>query len=293
MKSGKLSGEWCVIFAGICWGMIGIFTRQMSAAGLSSLQITFIRNIIAAAVMALIICVKDKTLLKVQCKDPWMFFGTGICSVAFFNICYFKTIEMTSLSVASILLYTAPAMVVVLGAIIFKEKLNRKKLVALFCAFAGCVFTTGILGSRLSISKAGILVGLGSGLGYALYSIFGTFAVKKYDTFTITFYTFFIAAIGLLPFSKCSSVVSVFQIQPKVIIIGILLAVISTVTPFLFYTKGLRTMEAGKASIIAFTEPMVATICGIIVFREQITISNIVGIILIFVSLVLLHQGRG
>lgn len=99
---------------------------------------------------------------------------------------------MTSLSVAAVLLYTAPAFVMVLSYLLFHEKFTVRKSIALVLTFVGCVFVTGIIGSSQTLSGKGILIGIGAGFGYALYSIFGRFALKKgYDSFTISFYTFF------------------------------------------------------------------------------------------------------
>lgn len=56
----RKTGEIYVITAGVCWGMIGIFTRQMSAADLDSVQVTFLRNLIAALELALLIGIRDR-----------------------------------------------------------------------------------------------------------------------------------------------------------------------------------------------------------------------------------------
>lgn len=293
MKKNEKVGALCVILAGICWGLIGIFTRRLSRAGLDSMQITFLRNLFAATVLFVFLLFKDRKSFIIHLKDIWMFIGTGICSIAFFNICYFKAIEMTSLSVAAVLLYMAPAMVMIMSCIFFKEKITGKKIIALLFAFVGCIFTTGIISAESSISGIGFLIGLGSGFGYALYSIFGFIAIKKYNTFTITLYTFIIAAVGLIPLSKPLEQIEIIKGNLGMLIIVILLATISTVIPFIAYTVGLKYMEAGKASIMAFIEPMVATICGILIFQETIHTMNIIGIILIFVSVLLLNMKGG
>lgn len=282
-------GSLCVIIAGICWGLIGLFTRRLSSVGLDSIQITFLRSLFATILLLIYLFITDKSKLKIKLKDIWIFIGTGICSVSFFNICYFKAIQMTSLSVAAVLLYTAPAMVMIMSCIFFGEKLTVHKVLALVFAFAGCLFTTGLIGSNANISGMGVLIGLGSGFGYALYSIFGTVAVKKYNSFTVTFYTFLLSTIGLFPVSRPLDEVDTLKEHPKAIIVAFSLALIASVLPYIFYTYGLKYVEAGKASIMAYIEPMVATICGIVVFKETLNISIILGIVLIFVSVILLN----
>lgn len=290
MKNIVQKGEVQVIIAGIFWGMIGIFTRNLSVYGLTSIQITFLRNLMAAIILFIYIYLKDKESLKIAPKDIWIFIGTGVLSIAFFNVCYFKTIEMTSLSVAAVLLYTAPAFVLVMSSIFFKEAFYLKKLFALILAFFGCFLTTGILGSNPNISSMGLIIGLGSGFGYALYSIFGTVASRKYNSYTISLYTFILATISLLPLCQISDLymLSIKHIQILPLSIG--LAVISTIIPFLCYTLGLQKMEAGRAAILAFSEPLFASIVGVVVFNEALTLTNILGILMIFLSIALVNH---
>ncbi len=232
----------------------------------------------------------DRDKLKINFKDIWIFLGTGIGSIVFFNICYFITIEQTTLSIAAILLYTAPFFVIILSAIFFKERITSKKVMALLIAFIGCILVTGILGKQsIKLTNFGVLTGIGSGIGYALYSIFGRVALRKYDTITVTSYTFIVASLSLIPFSNINYMMEKVVNNRTVLFNVLLLGILSTLIPFLFYTKGLQNMETGKASIMAFVEPMVATLAGIILFKEKMNIQNVLGILLIFISLVLLN----
>lgn len=282
-----------VIGAGFCWGLIGLFSRALIAAGLSSPQITLIRCFIIACSMILFLLVRDRSLLRIRPRDLWMFLGTGLCSIAFFNICYFITIELTSLAVASMLLYTAPCIVTVLSALLFHERFTSRKLLALVLSLAGCALVVGLLdGGSLALSPKGILIGLGAGFGYALYSIFGTVALRTYHTFTVTTWTFLIAALGLLPFAHGGEILSAMAAQPPLLLPALALGLISSLAPFLLYTKALESMETGRASILTFVEPMVCTLSGILVFHEPLTLTGALGIALIFCSVLLLGTAQ-
>ena len=100
-----------VLLSGVLWGFMGLLVRTLNAEGLSSMEITFVRALVTFAVMLIGLLVFDRKALKIKVKDIWCFIGTGAFSVAFFNFCYFKTMTLTSLSVAAVLLYTAPAFV--------------------------------------------------------------------------------------------------------------------------------------------------------------------------------------
>ena len=289
MKNKKAVSVIFILAAASGWGIIGVFSRPLAAAGLTPIQITFVRNIITAVLMGIFLLVKDRSLLKIRVRDIWIFLGSGLLSIVFFNVCYFLTIERTTLAAASILLYTAPCFVMLISAALFKEKITAQKLIALALAFAGCVPASGFAGG--SITPFALMTGLGSGIGYALYSIFGKIALKRYSPFTTVFYTFAVAAAGLLPFSDLGGIVGALSGGPLLTAAG--LGVISTFLPFIFYTYGLEKIDAGKASVLAFAEPMIATAAGIVIFGESLTIKNAAGILMIFAAIVLLNIPLG
>lgn len=261
-----------VIVAGVCWGLIGLFSQNLAAFGLTAVQITVVRCVLATVFLAFYLLVFRRSAFRISIRHIWMFIGTGVLSIAFFNVCYFACIQFCGLSFAAILLYTAPCFVVLLSAVLFKERLTRQKIIALCIAFVGCLLVVGIGTGASTLSVVGIAFGLGSGIGYALYSLFARVALKKYRPVTVMFYTFLCASVALAPFAQVRSIVE----------LGLSM-------PFACYTVGLAHMETGKASIMAFVEPMVALIIGVSVSHDVLTVLNGVGIVLIIGAVALLN----
>ena len=277
-----------ILIAGVLWGSMGLFVRTLNAEGLVSMEIVGLRAAVTTAALFLFLLVFDRKLFRIRWKDLWCFLGTGICSIVFFNYCYFKAITLTSLSVAAILLYTAPAIVMVLSYFLFGEKLTRRKLLSLVMTFVGCVLVTGILTEKGSVSAGGILVGLGAGLGYALYSIFSRYALEKgYASLTITFYTFLIAAITSCFLADMGKVARVTSGSAGSFFFCLAFGVLCTVVPYLTYTLGLQHVENTKASIIASVEPVTATLLGALLFHEKLTVSGVLGVGLVLAALAL------
>jgi drug/metabolite transporter (DMT)-like permease len=260
------------------WGIIGMFVTYLYEMGFTPTQVVAIRSIAAAIFLLAYVLVKDFRLLKIKVADSKYFVGTGVFSIVLFNWCMFSAIEETSISISAILLYTAPAFVAILSKIIFKEVLTWQKLLALFVTFAGCILVIGLFPNHHeSITFYGLLLGIGSGFFYALYSIFGKFALRKYDSLTVTVYTFIFAAIAITPLSKVWTVLPLFfTIKVWIYIIG--LGFFSTMLPYLLYTRGIKNVELSRASIIATVEPVVASIVGFFIFHEQLTIWQYIGI---------------
>lgn len=283
---GAKLAPFLIVSAGILWGCMGLFVRKLNDLGLASMEVVALRAVVTTVLMLLFLLIYDRKLLKIRWKDLWCFLGTGVCSILFFNYCYFKAMELTALSVAAILLYTAPAIVMLLSYFLFKEKLTVRKILSLGMTFAGCVLVTGVLTEGGQISAAGICMGLGAGLGYALYSIFSRYALEKgYHTITITFYTFLIAAIGSFFLSDMGKVARTAVKDPGAMLLCVGLGVVCTVIPYLAYTLGLKYVENGKASIFASVEPVTATILGGIVFHEKLSAGSVAGVLLVLAAL--------
>lgn len=279
-----------VVAAAALWGIIGIFSKQLGLLGFSVLQIVSVRAIFSALFILGFILFKDRKLLRIEIRDSVYFVGTGIISFVFFNWCYFVAINKTSLAVAAILLYTAPAFVMVFSSVLFKEEMTKRKIAALLLTLVGCFLVTAVAGGAgRNVSLSGIMAGLGSGLGYALYSIFGRYALKKYDPITVTFYTFVFASIGLIPTSNIKGMLSLFS-DMGTVYYAVCLSVFSTLLPFMLYTKGLSYLETGRASVIATLEPVVATIVGIVLFGEPVSVFKVTGILIVVFAVSMLVE---
>ena len=277
-----------VLGAGVLWGIISLFIRPLSAAGLDSMQIAAMRMFVSAVIFVGFTAVRFPQKLRIRLRDLWMFVGTGVVSVALFNFCYFYTIIHCEASIAVVLLYTSPVFILLLSALLFRERITQRKVLALVLTFAGCVCVAGLTGGmRLSVLV--LLTGLGSGLFYGLYTIFGRYALQKYDSVTVTAYTFLLGLLSTLPLCRPAQLAQTISAQPSVILLCLGIGLCSTVLPYFLYTWGLERMESGKAAILVAVEPLVGAVVGMTVFRESVAAVKLLGIALILTAIVLLN----
>ena len=280
-----------VLSAGTLWGVMGVFVRKLGTYGFSPLQIACLRILFGAMLFLLITAIFRRDLLKIQPRDVGLFLGMGLLSLLLFTVCYFTTISLASLSVAAILLYTSPIWVMLMSAVCFREKITRRKLLCAAMAFGGCVLVSGI-GSAASLSPMVIVTGLLSAVGYGLYSIFGTFALRKYQPLTVTTYAFLFGAAGALLLCNPAQIARVIceSGQPgRLVLLITVTAFVTAVLPYLLYTVGLSRMRASAAAIMASIEPVVATTAGALVFGEALTVPAFAGIALVLGAIVVLN----
>lgn len=288
-KDTPKKAAFLVMLGASLWGLIGIFTKGLSALGFTSIQSVALRVSCAALLMVLYLLMTDRSLLRVRFRDLYLFVGTGVVSLLAFSWCYFSAIELTGLSVAVVLLYTSPIFIMLFSAVLFKERLTKAKLLALALTMAGCVLVTGLGGAGEQLSPLGVLLGVASGLAYGLYSIFSRYALRKYHSSTVTCYTFLFAAAGALPLSgifERAALVFTPAALGNTLGIGLLCCVL----PYLLYTRGLASLETGKAAVLATLEPVVGTLLGVLVFHESMTVLKALGMALIFGAILILNK---
>ncbi len=285
MKKDTL-GILYVLIAGILWGTMGVFVNYFDSIGLGSIDIAGVRVFFASVLVVLFILIKNPKLLKFRLRDIWCFIGSGLISLMIFTICYFRTIVLSSMSVAAVLLYTSPVFVIVLSLIIFKERITKIKAISCIVCVAGSAFVSGIIGSDTRITLAAFLLGITSGFAYALYSIFSRFALQKsYPSITITAYTFIFATAGLAFFVDIPTITNSILTKPSNCVIMLLSGLVTAVLPYLFYTMGLEKIESGKAAVVAAIEPVVAVILGGLIFHDDLSLIQYFGIILVILSI--------
>lgn len=283
------TAPFCVLGAGILWGSMGIFVRHFQAAGLASPEIGTVRTLMGTLITGLYLLLRHRSALKIRLRDLWCFLGTGIGSLFFMNLTYFSAMQHTSLAVAGVLLYTAPIFVMLLSAMLFREQITRKKLLALALAFCGCVLVSGI-GTDSRVSLPGLLFGLGAGISYALYSIFGRYAIRRgYGSWTMTFYTFLFCTVLSCLLCDWQTVLPVAA-QPVELCWIVMLGLVTAFSPYILYSLGLESMDNGRASILASIEPVVAAVISVVVFREALSLTAALGIALVLAAILILAK---
>ena len=277
-----------IVIAGALWGTSGIFVHYLAPLGFSSLQMSAVRGTVSFICIAIFALIKNRSLYATSLKNLIIFVGMGV-SIYATATCYYIAMLMTSVSTAVILLYTAPVFVTVFSAVFFKEKFTTIKLVSLAGMLVGCVLVAGIIGDA-KFDIWGILVGLASGILYAVYNILTKCAMlRKNNPITASTYSNLFMSITALIIANPVDIIKTANATPLYSYpLLIALGVCTFVIPFFLYTLAMKNLPAGTASALGITEPMFATIFSVTILGETLSIPSIIGIVLILVSTVLL-----
>ena len=280
------------VLAGILWGSAGVFVRELNDFGMDGYTVLSTRMIVATVFLLIIIGLYNRSLLKINLKDLWLFAGTGLLGIMGLNYFYNEAVSEITLSLAAILLSMAPVFVMILSAFIFRERITVKKINCLILAIVGCTLASGVLeavsGMGLQVSVRGIVMGLLSGFFCALYGIFSKIAANRgYSTYTILFYSLLLCTVALLPVTNWGVFISFIEAAPlKNTLFAVAHSTCTSILPYLFYSIALLYMENGKVSILAGGgEPIAAVVFGVLFFSEIPTILILIGLVITIIAL--------
>ena len=285
------------VLSGICWGSSGVFVRILDSSGLGNTTITFVRLLMTVSFMAIWILITDRSLFRISRKDLPLLAFSGIFGYFFMNLTYNYSITNLSMSLASILLCTAPVYVIIIGAVIFKEKITLKKIICMAAVLLGCILLSGVVDSgTLKWSLLGIAAGVGSSISNAVCTMGCNEAsgVRGIRPVTVLFYNCLAALICITPFADFGQAAEYVSSGPaKALLVLSMNALVSCLLPNLMFNISFKHMDSGDVSILASgAEPTSALILGIILYSEIPTVSGLIGMIMVIGAIIVLTKAE-
>lgn len=245
------------------WGLIGLFSRAILDAGVGALEIAFWRAILAGGAFAAHAALVGRARVR-SVGDLGALAAFALVGVTLFYAALNLAIDAGGVSLAFVLLYTAPAFVAVLAWPLLGERLTARKAALVGLAVAGVALVAQAGGGGVRVSPASLGWGLTAGASYATYYLFGKWVLHRYAPVTIFAVVLPLGALGLLPF------VDFVPKDPTTWAWLAALGFVSTYLAYLIYYTGLRATEASRAVLVATVEPVVAAAIAAIAFGERL-----------------------
>jgi drug/metabolite transporter (DMT)-like permease len=306
-----------VLGAAACWGSLGTgYTLILGATALTPLELVTVRAIGATVLLLTWCALRQPRALRVRPRELGELAIFGLLTVTGFYAVLILAFRCAGVAVATVLLYLAPAIVTLGAAVVYQERLTGPRLLALGGALVGAALVAGIHEpARLQASQLGVLAGLASAVGYALYSLLGKRAMRRHPPATVLLYNLGIGSLGLLLLigllgnapeaagGSCEALglrvlvaptsASVPPTLPQLAGIGLLTGTLFTLAPLSLYLLALRDLPAGVASTLATAEPVVALLLAWAVLAERLDPIQIVGAALILGGVLVLAVVEG
>jgi drug/metabolite transporter, DME family len=290
----RLLGALAVAAAASLWGTLGFFAKILYAQGVSFEALVAIRASVGwLAVLLFLLATQGAWSLRVARRDLALLLPLGLVGVGAFYLLYFYTVRESTVGTAAILLYSAPAFVVVLARLFLREPMNAAKVFALFLTAGGIFLVAGAYDpANLAVSSRVLITGLLSGLTYGLYAIFGRPLAGHLNSPVILSYALAFGSV-LLILAALPTLDTLAGLPAASYALLLMLAVVHTALGFALYTFGIRHLGAGRAAIVATVEPVVAGILGVALLGEGLTALKALGGLLVLAGAVLAQVRPG
>ena len=289
----KLRGMLLASLASSLWAISGISGEILfKKFNFSSDWLVSTRTLISGILLFLIVIfIEKKSVLKPlknkrDCAGIILFGTAGMYLVQY---TYFKTIELSNVSFATILQFTAPFFIFIYESIKNKKIPAVSTVILLFMTILGVVFiaTKGNF-SNLSVSLEALLLGVISAIMIAFYSTYPKKLLKKYGSITVVGWGMIIGSIisnVIHPIWKIEG-----NVNTKSMIQVIIVVILGTSIAYLIYIASLNYISSSLAGILTAFEPVLATILSVAIFGLKFSFIEIVGFVLVFVSIFILEK---
>lgn len=276
-----------LLAAGVMWGTTGVFARTLYTQNLSYLEASFLRTSIAFLVLFTIQALIGGKHFWVAKRDLPLLACLGFIH-SLFSLSYLHTIQLSSISQAVFLLYTYPIFVTVMARIFLKELLTGTKLAALLLSVIGVLLLTQIYRpDSLRLAPLAIGTGLAASLIWTCSMLLLKLALRKYPPWTVLIYVLGFATLFLSFVARPGFNLLYMSSLAWGAALG--LALISALAGVTLYYRGLRLVEASRASILGNIEPVVASIMGVLIFSETFSLSSLLGSGFILLAAILIQ----
>lgn len=191
------------------------------------------------------------------------------------------------------ILYVYPTMVVILGALLFKEKINLRILISLAITYAGVavIFSNDLKEYGADVYTGALFI-LASAFSFSIYLIFSKSLITKMGSKVFTCIALISASIGIFIHYAISHSVA----SPEVNITGLfwilIIAIFCTVIPTFFTTSAVARIGANKTSIVAMVGPAFTSTFAILILDESFTVYHATGISMTVLGVWYLHQEK-
>lgn len=282
-----------VVVSAACFGTLGVLASLAYRQGMQPMPLLAWRFALVAVLMGAYQAVRDPSPLLGGMADLWRYAALSITGYGAASMCYFFALKHASASIVAVLLYTYPAIVALLSAAFLREPLTPVRLAAITLTALGCAFVVQAFAPGARADIAGVALGIGAGLGYAVFNVLSFRWLPGRSRLVLMTYTFALSALAI----GAACVLSGQDLSPaRWTLAGwaLLLAIVAvpTVAAVLLYLGAIRRLGAAQAAIISTTEPLFTIAFAATILGERLSIGQAVGAALVLAGVVL-AEARG
>jgi DME family drug/metabolite transporter len=286
-SSRFISGQWLVLAAAILWGTTGT-AQAFAPEGATPLSVGAVRLVFGG--LTLLVWATARGSFRNGLHLPLKPTLVAAGGIAVYQICFFAGVARTGVAVGTIVgIGTAPVWAGALDWLVVRQRPGRRWLLATGLAILGSsLLIAG--GSSISVDPLGVLLALGAGLAYAIYTLASKQLLTGRSPDLVMAVVFVLGALILLPIFFGSDLS--WLAEPGGMAVAFHLGVITVGIAYALFARGLTAIPASSAVTLTLAEPLTAAMLGLVLLGERLAPVALIGIALLFAGLATLSIGQ-
>lgn len=232
---------------------------------------------------------------KIDKKDFPRIIAAALFGVALNMLTFFKGLSYTSPISGAVIMVTTPMIVLILSAIIMKERMLKRKVFGIILGLIGTGFLIlygKSVGNATNASLGNLLVFINA-VSYGFYLIIVKKLMDKYNAFTFVKWIYTFGLLMVIPFGYNEFQEIEWQNIPTIILWDIVFVVVfTTFVTYLFNLISMRELKPTTVAVFIYLQPLFATIFAISLGKDELNLVKISAAILIFAGVYLVTQKR-
>jgi drug/metabolite transporter, DME family len=285
-----------VLIAVVIWSTTPVFIDHLQTVDqLSPLQISTWRALLVTLLLALYLLVRRLRVFKLQRREIGYYVIYGVVGIGLFNLAFNTSVAVNKASVATALMFCAPVFVALGSWWVFHERLRPLQMLAMVVNLLGfaLVGTVSALLAGTTGNVSGLLLGLFSGVCFALYTLLGRGAARanRVSPIVILFYTYLFGTLALVLWGLMTQGIHglVISLDATGWALLVILSLGPTLFGYLLFTVSLRYLSAPIASLFHTLEPVMTALLAFFLLGRILTALQWLGLGLIVVSVMVIQ----
>jgi drug/metabolite transporter (DMT)-like permease len=291
VQKRRLQGVAAVLAAGTGYAFMSILVKMAFQLGLGPIQVIALQSWIASLVLLIYAVLFKREIFRVSSHTLWLLALQGVVGALGTSLLYAYSLKYLPISVAILLLYLYPALVLAVEVLIWHKRVGRQELLALLLTLAGTTLASGIFSGVAGVAGVGILLGLAAAMAYAVFNIVGEIVLAKVSPMVAMCFTQWVCAIALLVILK-GDIMSIPWQNTRTWEVGLLLATVASIIPFYMILVGIERLGADQAAILSTFELPMTFILAAVFLNEFPTGDQWIGGSLVLGGILLLNWRR-
>lgn len=281
-------GVGAVLLSATCFAGTSILIKLAYNYGLTPPQVLAWQSWLASIMLLVYAILFRREIFKVSRAALKVLAVQGLVGSLGTSVIYAYSLMYLPVSVAILLLYLYPVLVLGAGALIWHKRIRMQELIALALTFAGTMIASGVLAGAGQVSAIGLILGLAAAVCYAVFNIVGELAVNQVSPLATMSYAQWFSSLGLILY-LWREIPNMGWQNPEVWGIGLMLATVASIFPFYFILIGIQYIGAGAAAIISTFELPMTFILAALFLGEFPQLNQWAGAVLVLAGIILLN----